>query len=402
MARWRANSSTLHAPVRGAIVSELNTWLDGVRVLDLSQYLPGPLATLFLADFGAEVLKIEPPLGDEIRNLSPLDGEGRPIFYEAVNAGKMVRRMDLKLPDSRQEFLHLVKSADVLLESFRPGVMARLGLEYAQIAARNPRLIYCSLSGYGCGGPLEQSAGHDANYLSQAGVLYRNGYEAPIYFDPPVADTTGSLFAVVAILGALRGRDRTGRGCAIDIGLADVAAPLQIFRVADYGARSYSPSRNETYLNGGAACYRVYRTRDGRHVALGAIETKFWCRFCATAGRDDWVARAAEPMPQEALIADLAAFFDNLTLAECIDRFTPADCCLTPVLTLKEALESEHCRARGLVRRGKAGDLQPLFPARVNDQPPATRQPAGKTGGGFDDAWARGGGHQGKTPGFQR
>jgi alpha-methylacyl-CoA racemase len=357
-------------------VSELNTWLDGVRVLDLSQYLPGPLATLFLADFGADVLKIEPPLGDEIRNLSPRDDEGRPIFYESINAGKTVRRMDLKQPESRQEFLHLVESADVLLESFRPGVMARLGLEYARMAARNPRLIYCSLSGYGCGGPLEQSAGHDANYLAQAGVLYRNGNDAPIYFDPPVADTAGSLFAVIAILGALRGRERTGRGCAIDIGLADVAAPLQIFRVADYGARGYSPSRNETYLNGGAARYHVYRTRDSRHVALGAIEDKFWCRFCATAGRDDWIARAAEPMPQDALIADLAAFFDSLTLAECIDRFAAADCCLTPVLALTEALESDHSRARGLVRRGKAGDLQPLFPARVNDEPPATRPPS--------------------------
>ena len=366
-------------------MSALNTWLDGVRVLDLSQYLPGPLATLFLADFGAAVLKIEPPRGDEMRNLGPRDGAGRPVFYESVNAGKIVRRMDLKEPESREEFLRLVGSADILLESFRPGVMARLGLDYATVAARNPRLIYCSLSGYGCGGPLEQAAGHDANYLAQAGVLYRNGDEAPIYFDPPVADTTGSLFAVIAILGALRGRDRTGRGCAIDIGLADVAAPLQIFQVADYGARSYSPSRNATYLNGGAACYRVYGTRDGRHVALGAIEDKFWRRFGAMAERPDWIARAADAMPQSALIAELGAFFERLTLAECVARFTAADCCFTPVLTLAEALESEHCRSRGLVRRGDTGDLQPLFPARVDGEPSATRRPARETGGGFDD-----------------
>ena len=366
-------------------MSVLNTWLDGVRVLDLSQYLPGPLATLLLADFGADVLKIEPPRGDEMRNLGPRDGAGRAIFYESVNAGKTVRRMDLKQPAAREEFLQLVESADILLESFRPGVMARLGLDYATVTARNPRLVYCSLSGYGCGGPLEQVAGHDANYLAQAGVLYRNGNAAPVYFDPPVADTTGSLFAVIAILGALRGRDRTGRGCAIDIGLADVPVPLQIFQVADYGARGYSPSRNETYLNGGAARYRVYGTRDGRHVALGAIEDKFWRRFCEVADHPEWIARAAEPMPQAALISDLAAFFELFTLTECVARFAAADCCLTPVLTVGEALESEHCRSRGLVQRSNAGDLQPLFPARINGKPPATRPPARETSGEFDD-----------------
>jgi alpha-methylacyl-CoA racemase len=366
-------------------VSALNTWLEGVRVLDLSQYLPGPLATLILADFGADVLKIEAPRGDEMKNLGPRDGDGRAIFYEAVNAGKTVRRMDLKQEESRKTFLQLVESADILLESFRPGVMARLGLDYATLAERDPRLVYCSLSGYGCGGPLEQAAGHDANYLAQAGVLYRNGNEAPVYFDPPVADTTGSLFAVIAILGALRGRDRTGRGCAIDIGLADVAVPLQIFQVADYGARGYSPSRNETYLNGGAACYRVYGTRDSRHVALGAIEDKFWQRFCDAAGRREWIPRASEAMPQSELITDLTAFFATLTLAECVARFAAADCCLTPVLTVGEALESEHCRARELVRRGVAGDLQPLFPARINGAPPATRPPVRETSGGFDE-----------------
>ena len=341
-------------------------------------------ATL-LADFGADVLKIESPRGDEMRNLGPRDSAGRAIFYESVNAGKTVRRMDLKQRKAREKFLQLVDSADVLLESFRPGVMARLGLDYATVAARNPRLVYCSLSGYGCGGPLEQAAGHDANYLAQAGILHRNGNEAPVYFDPPVADTTGSLFAVFAILGALRGRDRTGRGCAIDIGLADVAVPLQIFQVADYGARGYSPSRNETYLNGGAACYRVYATRDGRHVALGAIEDKFWRRFCEAADRPAWIERASEPIPQHELITDLAAFFEGFTLAECVARFAAADCCLTPVLTVGEALESEHCRGRGLVRRGDAGDLQPLFPARVSGEPPATRPPARETDGGFED-----------------
>lgn len=366
-------------------MSALNAWLAGVRVLDLSQYLPGPLATLLLADFGAEVLKIEPPRGDDMRNLGPRDNTGRAIFYESVNAGKSVRSMDLKQPGPREDFLRLVDAADVLLESFRPGVMARLGLDYAVLSVRNPRLVFCSLSGYGSGGPLEQAAGHDANYLAQAGVLHRNGNDAPVFFDPPVADTTGSLFAVIAILGALRGRDRTGRGCVIDIGLADVPLPLQTFQVADYGARGCSPARNETYLNGGAACYRVYATRDDRHIVLGAIEEKFWRSFCERAQRPDWVARHTEPMPQQYLIAEVAAFFAGLTNAECVARFTGADCCFTPVLTVGEAMESAHIRGRGLVRRNDAGDLQALFPARVDGEAPAPRPPARPTGAGFDN-----------------
>jgi alpha-methylacyl-CoA racemase len=357
-------------------MSALNTWLAGVHVLDMSQYLPGPLATLFLADFGASVLKIEPPQGDEMRNLGPRDPKGRPIFYEAVNAGKIVRRMDLKDTDAREAFLQLVETHDVLLESFRPGVMARLGLGYDTLASRNPRLVYCSVSGYGIGGPLEQAAGHDANYLAQAGVLHRNGDVAPMYFDPPVADTTGSLFAVIAILGALRGRELTGRGCTIDIALADVAIPLQIFQVADYGARSYSPGRNETYLNGGAAYYHVYATRDSRHVALGAIEPKFWRRFCEAAQRPQWIARQSEPLPQHALTRDVAAFFEGLTLAQCNERFARADCCLTSVLTVGESLTSSHVAQRRLVLRAENGHLQPLFPAHVDAAPPNTRAPA--------------------------
>lgn len=358
----------------GPIMSAMNSWLEGVRVLDLSQYLPGPLATLFLADFGADVLKVEPPRGDEMRNLGPRDDAGRPIFYEAVNAGKTVRRMDLKQPQDRAAFLALVEGADVLLETFRPGVMARLGLDYAVLSARNPRLVYCSLNGYGAGSPMEQAAGHDANYLALAGLLDRNGDATPMYFDPPIADTTGSLYSVVAILGALRGRERSGRGCAIDIGLADVAHPLQVFAVADYGARGYSPGRNETYLNGGAAYYRIYGTRDGRFVAIGALEPKFWRSFCEASARPEWIARQAEPFPQHALTRDLAAHFATLTMAECVIRYGATDCCVTPVLTLGEGLASEHCQARGLVRRGEAGDLQALFPAHVDGVAPATRR----------------------------
>ena len=365
-------------------MSRLNECLHGIRVLDLSRYLPGPLATLLLADLGADVLKIEPPGGDEMITLGPRGAGGEPVFYDAVNGGKRVRRMDLKDPGAREEFIALVRQADVLIESSRPGAMERLHLGFDRLVIANPRLIYCGLSGYGGNSPLAQAAGHDANYLALAGVLHRNGVP-PSYFDPPVADTTGSLFAALAILGALRARDRDGRGCRLDIGLADVAAPLQTFQVADYGARGYDPASDETYLNGGAACYRIYPTADGRYVALAAIEPKFWARFCAAANRPGWVARQAEPLPQHALIEDVKSFFGALSLAQCLAHFDGVDCCLTPVLTLGEAIQSDHCLSRRLVVRGSGGELQALFPAWMDGAPPSPRARVSTTTDGFRD-----------------
>jgi crotonobetainyl-CoA:carnitine CoA-transferase CaiB-like acyl-CoA transferase len=340
---------------------------------------------MLLADMGAEVLKIEGPDGDDMQHLGPRDAAGQPIFYPALNGGKKVRRMDLKNAAVRAEFLRLVESADVLLETFRPGVMARLGVGYETLSKANPRLVYCSLSGYGANGPLAGAAGHDANYLALTGILFRNGRGTGAYFDPPVADDAGALFAVIAILGALRERDRNGRGCEIDIGLADAAWPLQSFQVADYGERGYSPGPEETYLNDGAAWYRAYRTRDGHLVALGAAGGTVWTRFCEAAGRPEWISREADPLPQRALIAELDRFFSGLDLEESVARFGPADCCFTPVLTLAEAIESGQCQSRQLVRRAPSGALQALFPARVNGEPPATRAPLRGTNGGFED-----------------
>ena len=354
-------------------VSRLGLFARGVRVLDLSAFLPGPLASLLLADMGAEVLKVEPPAGDPMTQLGPRDKAGRPVFYEAVNAGKAVRRMDLKQPAARAEFLRLVEGFDVLIEGFRPGVMQRLGLDFAVLRTINPGLVYCSLSGYGASGPMAQAAGHDANYLAASGVMHRNGRDMPAFYDPPMADVASSLFGVIAILGALRARAADGLGCEIDIGLADTPMPLQIFQVADYGATGAVPQRRETYLNGGAAYYQVYATQDGRHIAVGAIEPKFWRAFCVAAGRPDWVARQPEDLPQTALIADVAAVVATFTLAECTARFSAGDCCTSPVLDLGEALASPHHQARRLVRQAPDGALQALFPAHVDGRPPGHR-----------------------------
>ncbi len=357
------------------VPSRLALFARGVKVLDLSAFLPGPLAALLLADMGADVLKVEPPAGDAMMALGPRGPDGGPLLYETVNAGKTVRRMDLKQPDQRAAFLDLVASHDVLIEGFRPGVMRRLGLHYAALREVNPGLIYCSLSGYGASGPLAQAAGHDANYLAAAGVLHRNGDGKPVFFDPPMADLAGSLFGVIAILGALRARQTDGQGCEVDIALADTAMPLQLFQIAEHGASGAVPQPRSTYLNGGAAYYQVYGTRDGRHIALGAIEAKFWRSFCLAAEQPGWVARQGEALPQTGLIADVAAYIATQTLADCTIRFAAPDCCVSPVLDLGEALASPHHRGRGLVRTAPGGALQALFPARIDGVAPANRPP---------------------------
>lgn len=370
----------------GAGSSAFGSFLAGVRILDLSQYIPGPMATLFLADMGAEVLKIEPPRGDEMRALGPRDAAGRPVFYRAMNAGKTVRRMDLKNPSERAEFLDLVRGADVVVEGFRPGVMARLEIDYERLRAVNPAVVLCSISGYGTGSPYAAVAGHDANYLAQMGMLHRNGRDEPMYFDPPVSDVAGSLFAGMAILGALHGRTRTGTGCHIETALADTVMPLQMMQVAEYGANRTVPRSGDTYLNGGAAYYQVYRTADGRHAVLGAVEPKFWAAFCAAAGRPDWIARQAEPIPQRALREDVAAFFASMTLAEAEERFRGVDCCLSAVRDLGEALDDPAVTARGLVCRDGEGALQALFPVVTDGVPPDPRPALRETEAGPADA----------------
>lgn len=355
-------------------MSRLNGFLSGVRVLDLSRHLPGPLATLFLADMGAEVIKIEPPAGDPLREMSPLDDEGRPVYFDAVNAGKVVRRIDLAAPDGRAALVDLARTADVLLESFRPGTMERLGVGFEVLRAANHRLICCSLTGYGRTSPAGQAAGHDLNYLAGSGTLHRQGASERL-FEPPMADSSGALFAVASILGALRARDCDGSGCEIEIALADVMMPLQLFQLAEYSLTKTVPAVMTGPLSGGLACYGVYTCADGRHVALAALEPKFWIAFCQAAGRADWVPRHADAAPQRELKREVADFFAGLTLAEVVARFATVDCCLSPVLDLGEAVDSEHHRARGLLSRSADARIEPLFPALVDGEPPSPRRP---------------------------
>ena len=343
-----------------------------MKILDLSQYISGPFASLMFADMGAEVIKIEPPLGDPMRDLGPRSPTGNPVFYGALNAGKSLLRLDLKSDEGRTRIQKLLAGADILIEGFRPGVMARLGLDYGALSSSHPSLIYCSISGYGVDAPLSATAGHDGNYLAASGILHRNGTAMPNFFDPPVADMSGALFAAIAILGALNARNRTGQGVHIELGLADTLMPLQLMQIADWGANATVPTRQSTYLNGAAAYYQVYQTAGAEHVMLGAVEHKFWSNFCLAAGREDWISRHDDPLPQHALMAELAAFFEQHEAADIGMRFEGVECCLSPVLDLGEALESQQTLARGLVKSGESG-LQALFPAYFDGQTAAPR-----------------------------
>lgn len=343
-------------------MSRFNLFLSGIRVLDLSRHLPGPLATLLLADMGA----------DELRTMGPSTQRGGSAYFEAVNAGKTIRRMNLKRDDERKEFYALAREADILVESFRPGVMDRLRAGYEQLRTLNPRLIYCSLSGYGSGGPIERAAGHDINYLARSGAMSPGHDVTSSTADLPVADNAAALFAVITILGALHGRARDGRGCRIDLALADAVMPMQLFRLAALNAAEAS-SPAAGLLNGGAAYYRVYETSDGRRVSLGAIEPKFWRAFCEAAGCPEWVPRHGDAFPQRALIDSVSALFRRMTFADCESRFGAADCCYAPVVDLKEAVESTHLRERGLVRQGADGVFEALFPALVDGERPSSR-----------------------------
>jgi alpha-methylacyl-CoA racemase len=357
--------------------SRLQSFLTGTRVLDLSRHLPGPLATLLLADMGAEVTKVESPNGDEMRYIGPTGPNGHSLFFDAINAGKRSIRLNLKIDEGKAALLALVASADVLVESFRPGVMARLGLGADLLRVINPGLIYVAMSGYGQNGLMSQMAGHDGNYLAVNGILSSSGAASGMaYMYPPMADCTASMFAVSSILGALIARGRDGRGCEIDLALTDVMMPFQIFGLAELGLTGHVPRAEAEFLNGGWACYRPYQTKDKRNIALGAIEPHFWGAFCRASERPDWLERQADPLPQSELIAELSAYFAEMSLSECMSRYDHVDCCLSAVLDLQQAVESDYMRTRGLVRRHPDTNIyEAAFPVCVDGRLAEPRPP---------------------------
>ena len=365
--------------------------LECVRVLDLSQYLPGPYAAQILADLGADVVKVEPPAGDPMTRLGPIDGDGVSAFYKLVNGGKTVVPMDLKTAPGRAAFESLVARADALVESFRPGALERLGLGAARLRALNPRLVHCALSGFGQTGPYAQRAGHDVTYMALGGGLATSGDTArPGIAYPPTADFAGGMQAALCVLAGLLRRAGDGRGATIDVSLMETVLAWQPTTLTGALRPGHAPARGAVLLNGGAACYRVYETGDGRFVALGALEAKFWAAFCRAVGHDPWIARQDEPMPQEALIGEVAALFAGAPLAAWVSRLEGVDCCFQPVLEPAEVPSHPHVAARGLVHRVEGADprVEVSFPALFGGGPPAPRAPVRQgTVGEIARAW---------------
>jgi len=323
--------------------------LRGIRVLDLSRLLPGPFLTMVLADMGADVVKVEDPrVGDYLRALPPAKG-GMSGRFLAVNRGKRSLALDLKAPAQRDAFLQMVQRADVVVESFRPGVMDKLGVGYTQLATKNPKIIVCSISGYGQTGPYVHRAGHDLNYIALAGVLAMGGNAggAPMMPGVQIADLAGgALWSATAILAALVGRERTGKGAHLDISMTEGALALLAAELGnlDCGVR---PTRGSEALNGGVACYGIYRTSDDRYLAVGALEPKFWITLNQALGRPPNVAEIiGKPEDQAKTRAELAAIFATKTAAEWNTALAPHDCLVEIVLEPDELSAHPLHRAR--------------------------------------------------------
>ena len=322
--------------------------LSGLLVLDFTTLLPGPLAALMLAEAGAEVIKIERPGGEDMRRFPPVvDGES--AVFAMLNRGKQVLTLDLKSAAGREKLIPLIERADILIEQFRPGVMARLGLGYDAARALNPRLIYCSISGYGQSGPRVEEAGHDLNYIGNTGLLDLQPGPLATPVVPPmlVADIAGGSFpAVINILLALRSRDQSGQGCHIDIAMTDALFTFAWYAIAVGMTTGRFPSPGEMMLVGSSPRYRLYPAKDRKIVACGAIEQKFWLAFCKAIGLpEEYVSDSRAPAATCEAVAKLIA---ARTSEEWRPIFAAADCCATIVVPLEQAMRDPHFVQRGL------------------------------------------------------
>ncbi len=327
--------------------------LDGIRVLDLTRLLPGPYATQLLADMGADVIKVEQPgRGDYARDMD--DGTG---VFQAVNRGKRSIALDLSSEDGQEAFHRLAADADVVVETFRPGVTERLGVDYEAVAETNPGIVYCSLSGFGATGPHRDRVGHDLNYIGMAGLLdmtRETSDEAPVIPGYPIADMAGGLFAAFSILGGLLSRELgDGTGEHVDVAMTDVVMSLSQ-PVAGEALAGGDPRPGETALTGQLPCYDVYETADGEHVTLAALEPHFFVEFCEAVDRPDLADHHMTTDPDErlALREELADIFASQTRAEWETRLGDVEAMVAPVHSPAEALSGEQARARELVVEG--------------------------------------------------
>lgn len=353
-----------------------------MRVLDLTRLLPGAMATLHLADMGADVIKIEDTdAGDYARKMGRVR-DGMSDFFRLLNRNKRAVRLDLKQARGREAFLRLAQRADVVVEGFRPGVMAKLGVGYDAVSAVNARIVYCSISGYGQDGPYAQRAGHDINYTGYAGVGDQIGTaDGPAVPNFQIADLLGgALVPVMGILAALIDARSSGRGRYVDVAMTDAVLAHAIFPLLGFLEDGKAPRRGTGMLDGGLPCYNIYRTKDDCFMAVGALERKFWLTLCDMLGCPELKEKhivyggEAEPVKQ-----GLAKIFASRTQREWSDVFARADCCVSPILDIEQALSNEQLRARKMVVDG-SGFAQFALPLKFSEFEFAIERPAPREG----------------------
>lgn len=327
--------------------------LKGLRILDLTRLYPGPLATMMLAEMGAEVIKIEDTLRpDPMRVYPPYVGDQSAGFL-AVNRGKRSLALKLNSDSGHEVFFDLVKSADVVIEQFRPGVLSQLGIDYYEAIKSNPAIIYVSLTGYGQEGPYAGNAGHDINYIGYSGLLGATGNAlgGPALPGGQVADIGGGAYpAVIAVLAAVHARRQTGIGQRVDVSMLDGTLPLMSLQLAHFWATGENPQPWERPLAGGLPAYGVYQCADGRYLALGALEPKFWRLFCQLIGKPDWEELGLQRGDDgRRLITQLQKLFRKRSRSQWLELFGDSDICCTPVLDIPDLEGDPHLRARGMV-----------------------------------------------------
>ena len=355
--------------------------LASLKVLDFSTLLPGPFASLLLADMGAEVLRIESPTRMDLLRVLPPHDQGVSASHAYLNRNKRSLALDLKQPEALEVIKQLLQDHDIVLEQFRPGVMERLGLGYEALKAINPKLIYVSITGYGQTGPYKDRAGHDLNYLALAGLSSYTGRadSGPVPLGMQVADIAGgSLHGVIGLLAAVIARQQTGQGQHIDVSMTDCAFSLNAMAGAGYLACGVEPGREEQMLNGGSF-YDYYRSRDGRWLSVGSLEPAFMQQLCTALGRPELAAQGLTPKPeqQQALKNELKIEFEKHDFAELCALFAGVDACVEPVLSLGEAVRHPQLKARCVVTEVPRGDgtnqTQMACPLKFSDGLPAPR-----------------------------
>lgn len=338
--------------------------LSGIKVVDLTQFLPGPMMTLMMADQGANVLKVEPLTGDPARVMAPMEA-GHSVWFRNLNRGKRSLALDLKSEEGKARLWDEIAGADVFVEGFRPGVIGRLGFGYETVAMREPGMVYCSISAFGQTGALAHHPAHDLAVQALAGFLSVNNAagEAPVVPGVPSADLAAGLTALSGVLMALIERERTGKGDYLDIAMFDSLLPWCAHIGGEAIAGGESPRSDNQRSLGGAAFYQVYATADGRHVALGGREEKFVVNLLTALGREDLIPLGRAPAgAQDALIAFLQETFATRTSEEWVAWFKDKDVAFSPVLDFREALDQPHIKERGLlVEHGGANQIAPAI-----------------------------------------